>query len=405
MGNVTDIVLDRNGTAIRGVDIDGKEMEADAVVIAMGPWSALARRWLPVPDVYGLKGHSIVLRPSAPVPAEAIFADVETEDGMSDTPEIFPRPDGTVYLCGLSSQNPLPDDPALVATASAASNQLRAIAGMLSPLLSDADTVAAQACYRPVTRDGLPVMGAMPGIEGAYIATGHSVWGILNAPASGEALAGLILDGQARNTDLSPFDPCRFSKAQYSLKEGDRNEPGREHWHPRSRRWRSTTSLTTAASPTIRHCRSLIYEERARPCWRRCCLDMHRTISPPMAGMVPGETAFFLFPHYHSTAHEVLGICQGEAKVRLGGDHGLVMTVKSGDALVLPAGTGHQNLGSSPDLLVVGAYPGGMDWDLCRGEPGVREDELRNIQAVPLPENDPLFGRDGPLMHLWRPSA
>ena len=54
-------------------------------------------------------------------------------------------------------------------------------------------------------------MGAMPGIEGAYIATGHSVWGILNAPASGEALAGLILDGQARGTDLSPYDPRRLS--------------------------------------------------------------------------------------------------------------------------------------------------------------------------------------------------
>jgi uncharacterized protein YjlB len=35
----------------------------------------------------------------------------------------------------------------------------------------------------------------------------------------------------------------------------------------------------------------------------------------------------------------------------------------------------------------------------------VREDERRNIQTVPLPENDPLFGRDGPLMHFWRPSA
>ena len=114
-------------------------IEADAVVIAMGPWSALARRWLPVPDVYGLKGHSIVLRPSAPVPAEALFADVQTEGGLNDTPEIFPRPDGTVYLCGLSSQDPLPEDPALVATDSAASDQLRAMAGMLSPLLSDAD--------------------------------------------------------------------------------------------------------------------------------------------------------------------------------------------------------------------------------------------------------------------------
>ncbi|MGI9508932.1 MAG: cupin domain-containing protein, partial [Geminicoccaceae bacterium] len=88
-----------------------------------------------------------------------------------------------------------------------------------------------------------------------------------------------------------------------------------------------------------------------------------------------------------------------------GGEHGLVMTVKSGDALVLPAGTGHQSLGSSPDLLVVGAYPDDMDWDLCRGGPGERENERRNIQAVPLPDSDPLFGRDGPLMRLWRPSV
>jgi len=71
----------------------------------------------------------------------------------------------------------------------------------------------------------------------------------------------------------------------------------------------------------------------------------------------------------------------------------------------LPAGTGHQNLGSSPDLLIVGACPGGMDWDLCRSESPVREDERINIQAVPLPENDPLFGREGPLIRLWRPST
>ena len=45
------------------------------------------------------------------------------------------------------------------------------------------------------------------------------------------------------------------------------------------------------------------------------------------------RNGIFPFPHYHSTAHEVLGICQGEAKVSLGGEHGLVMTVKSGDAL------------------------------------------------------------------------
>ena len=208
---VTDIMLDRHGTTVRGVFVDGRQVEADAVVITMGPWSALARRWLSIPDVYGLKGHSIVLRPSDPVPAEALFAEVETEIGAGDTPELFPRPDGTVYICGLSSQEPLPEDPALVTTDSAASNQLLSMASMLSPLLSDADIIAAQACYRPVTLDGLPAMGALPGIEGAYIATGHSVWGILNAPASAEALSGLILNGQAQGADLSPFDPRRFS--------------------------------------------------------------------------------------------------------------------------------------------------------------------------------------------------
>src|SRR5438445_7766044 len=80
----------------------------------------------------------------------------------------------------------------------------------LSPALASAKILARQACHRPVTRDGLPLIGRVPGVEGAYIATGHSVWGILNAPATGEALAELILDGAARTIDLAPFDPGRL---------------------------------------------------------------------------------------------------------------------------------------------------------------------------------------------------
>jgi glycine/D-amino acid oxidase-like deaminating enzyme len=56
----------------------------------------------------------------------------------------------------------------------------------------------------------LPLIGPVPGVGGAYIATGHSVWGILNAPATGEALAELIVDGVARGVDLSPFEPGRL---------------------------------------------------------------------------------------------------------------------------------------------------------------------------------------------------
>ena len=68
-----------------------------------------------------------------------------------------------------------------------------------------------EGCYRPVTRDGLPLMGAVPGIEGAYVATGHSVWGMLNPPVSGETIAGLIFAGRSEAVDRSAFDLGRFS--------------------------------------------------------------------------------------------------------------------------------------------------------------------------------------------------
>ena len=79
-----------------------------------------------------------------------------------------------------------------------------------APALADAEVVAAQACYRPVARDGLPLIGRVPGPGGAYVATGHSVWGILNAPATGEAIAELIVDGSSSRVDLAPFDPARL---------------------------------------------------------------------------------------------------------------------------------------------------------------------------------------------------
>jgi uncharacterized protein YjlB len=108
------------------------------------------------------------------------------------------------------------------------------------------------------------------------------------------------------------------------------------------------------------------------------------------------------FPHYHSTAHEVLGIARGEAKVRFGGNKGIVLDVHAGDVVVIPAGVGHQNLGASADLLVVGAYPGGADFDLCRGRADERPRVLDNIGRVALPAADPVYGREGPLLAEWR---
>ena len=78
-------------------------------------------------------------------------------------------------------------------------------------------TIARQACFRPVTQDGLPLIGKIPRSKGIYVATGHNVWGVLNAPASGEAIAELITDGAAHSIDLAPFDPLRLPAVDPSL--------------------------------------------------------------------------------------------------------------------------------------------------------------------------------------------
>jgi uncharacterized protein YjlB len=110
------------------------------------------------------------------------------------------------------------------------------------------------------------------------------------------------------------------------------------------------------------------------------------------------------FHHFHSTAHEVLGIVRGEARVILGGPNGRRFELSAGDVAVLPAGTGHFNAGSSPDLLVVGAYPDGMSWDLRRGDPGERDEVMANISRVPRPRRDPVAGDEGPVVQLWSAS-
>ena len=207
-GRVTGITQ-RNGRA-KGVEVNGAEIEGDAVVIAMGPWSILAAEWLPLPPVFGLKGHSLLFDTGTTVPGEAIFLEYREWSGAVLTPELFPRTDGTTYVCAISSEEPLPIDPPRVGPDPGAIERLEAICASISPVLASANILARQACYRPVTRDGLPLIGPVPGTPGAYVATGHSVWGILNAPATGEAMAELIVDGAAHTIDLEPFDPARM---------------------------------------------------------------------------------------------------------------------------------------------------------------------------------------------------
>lgn len=107
--------------------------------------------------------------------------------------------------------------------------------------------------------------------------------------------------------------------------------------------------------------------------------------------------------HYHSDQHEVLGFARGHALLRVGGArHGRKLELKAGDVLILPAGTGHQRLSMSDDLLVVGAYPRKGGYDMCHPAKVDHDRAAIAVAKTPRPKADPVYGADGPLTQLWR---
>eukprot|EP00164_Ancoracysta_twista_P019369 GFYU01034049.1.p1 GENE.GFYU01034049.1~~GFYU01034049.1.p1 ORF type:complete len:326 (-),score=86.53 GFYU01034049.1:628-1605(-) len=227
------IEFDEGRTRVTGVKVEGGDaVNASVVVIAMGPWSGRAIPWFSngirtrKDGKDGLNGinmqtrrvHSIVVRPSKEVGADALFLSHVDQKGRLTSPEVYPRPDGTAYINGESDDVPLPDTMAEVSSTPEAQQKLERIgsevASRLDPTVThdgqQAETVVSQACYLPHSDDGDPVLGAVGDVEGCYVATGHGVWGILNSLATGLAMSELIVDGKSTSVDLAPFDPKRF---------------------------------------------------------------------------------------------------------------------------------------------------------------------------------------------------
>jgi uncharacterized protein YjlB len=105
--------------------------------------------------------------------------------------------------------------------------------------------------------------------------------------------------------------------------------------------------------------------------------------------------------HYHSTAHEALGVYSGSATVQLGGEGGIILDIEAGDLVVIPAGVAHKRLRSKGSFAVVGAYPDGQRWDMNYGRPGERPETDEKVRRTHRPTMDPVYGKGGPLLTLW----
>ena len=138
---------------------------------------------------------------------------------VENTVEVYPRPDGTIYLCGIGRSDYIPASQLKTgafleqceAKPDRAEAARKSFQEMASTYKKSGELDRIQACMRPCPPDAMPYMGRVPGFEGAYCNFGHNCWGIAWSPACGKVMAELVLNGETKSVNLSPFDPARFT--------------------------------------------------------------------------------------------------------------------------------------------------------------------------------------------------
>lgn len=190
---VTGLLVD--GDRARGVDVGGERLEADSVVIAAGSWSGLLDPRLTVP-VRPAKGEILALEARPPVCTMIL----SSADGS-----VSSRASGRTVVGATVADEGYDKR----VTAWGVQSMLHA-AVRLCPSLAHAPILETWAGLRPVVpADHLPIVGETA-LRGAYVATGHYTMGILSAPVTADAIAGLILDGRSP-VAIDAFSPKRFA--------------------------------------------------------------------------------------------------------------------------------------------------------------------------------------------------
>ncbi|KAK0564546.1 hypothetical protein OC844_001646 [Tilletia horrida] len=177
------------------------------LVVAAGPWSGQLLQKMCGFDagiITNLPGHSVIIEPTQPLPAEALFADIRGVPASDVTlgPELFVRPDSTVYAAGENTGEALPQDLHDDAFDEDAIKRLLKACALISPALAQGRVLSKALCYRPMTDRGNPIISAVPGEEGIFLLSGHGPWGISLGPGSGKVMAELLL-GKTLSAEIS----------------------------------------------------------------------------------------------------------------------------------------------------------------------------------------------------------
>ena len=218
LGSATSIGY--SGDAVESVTYTDKSTGASStipatdVIVSAGPWT---RSVLPKAPISTIRAHSVVIRPTKPVSAYTLFTELEIPDPsrghpFTAAPEIYARPDETVYCCGEGDRTvPLPKSTAEVEVDPERCQDIIQEVGSVSDELRSGEILAQQACYLPnvVAIRGGPLIGSTD-TKGLYVAAGHTCWGIQNAPGTGKLMSEFVFDGQAKSAKIGSLDPKNY---------------------------------------------------------------------------------------------------------------------------------------------------------------------------------------------------
>lgn len=221
LGQVTEIA--RSDDAVESVTYtdqasgESHTIFATDVVVAAGPWT---KSLLPEAPISAMRAHSVVIRPTRPVSAYTLFTNIEIPANFNPSkksratvaaPEIYARPDETVYACGEGDRTiPLPKTSAEVEVDQERCQEIIDQVGSISDQLRDGEVRTRQACYLPnVSSGGGPLVG-LTGVNGLYLAAGHTCWGIQNAPGTGKVISEFVFEGKATSAKIGSLDPRTF---------------------------------------------------------------------------------------------------------------------------------------------------------------------------------------------------